>query len=90
MLVSNVVFRLGGSACLLSTRQSDRREAKYVLDHCLRTVSTDDEGIECLCLKLDQSERLGVHLPPGQQLQRVLIRALDEIITKVAARVANL
>ncbi|GFQ08458.1 3-ketoacyl-coa synthase 17 [Phtheirospermum japonicum] len=44
-LLSNCLFRMGGSAVLLSNRSSDRRRSKYELKHTLRThLGSDDRA----------------------------------------------
>lgn len=37
MLLPNILFWMGGAAILLSNRKQDKRIAKYVLQHLVRT-----------------------------------------------------
>ncbi|KAF3786067.1 3-ketoacyl-CoA synthase 11 [Nymphaea thermarum] len=58
MLVSNCLFRVAGSAILLSNKRSDRRRSKYQL---VRTVRTH-KGFGCVNQEEDDTGKVGVSL----------------------------
>jgi 3-ketoacyl-CoA synthase len=62
-LVSNCLFRMGGTAVLLSNQRSDRRRAKYELVHTVCThKGADDRCFGCVTQKEDGEGVLGVSL----------------------------
>lgn len=48
LLVANVLFKLGGSAAVMSTRPQDRRRAKYELMCTERTIRTSAADLDCI------------------------------------------
>ena len=60
-LLSNCLFRMGGSALLLSNRPSDRRISKYELSLTLRTHrAADDRSYKCVFQEPDKEGALGI------------------------------
>lgn len=39
MMIQNAIFRVGGAAVLLSNRRSDRKRARYMLQHTVKSSS---------------------------------------------------
>jgi len=63
MLLTNCLFRMGGSAALLSSHPSDLSRSKYQLMHSLRThVGADDNSYNCVFQEEDEKEIVGVKL----------------------------
>ncbi|XP_010548057.1 PREDICTED: 3-ketoacyl-CoA synthase 9-like [Tarenaya hassleriana] len=63
MLIPNCLFRVGGSAILLSNKPSDRRHSKYKLVHTVRThKGADDKAFKCVYQEQDGNGKSGVSL----------------------------
>ncbi|CAH9080980.1 unnamed protein product [Cuscuta epithymum] len=63
MLIPNCLFRVGGSAVLLSNKSIDRRRAKYKLVHVVRTHrGADDKAFRCVYQEQDENGKTGVSL----------------------------
>ncbi|XP_050236819.1 3-ketoacyl-CoA synthase 4 isoform X2 [Mercurialis annua] len=63
MLIPNCLFRVGGSAVLLSNKSVDRRRAKYKLVHVVRTNrGADDKAFMCVYQEQDSAGKTGVSL----------------------------
>ncbi|TQD88797.1 hypothetical protein C1H46_025686 [Malus baccata] len=63
MLIPNCLFRVGGSAVLLSNKSVDRRRAKYKLVHVVRTHrGADDKAFRCVYQEQDDKGKTGVSL----------------------------
>ncbi|CAF1926879.1 3-ketoacyl-CoA synthase 4 [Brassica napus] len=63
MLIPNCLFRVGGSAVLLSNKSSDKRRSKYRLSHVVRTHrGADDKAFRCVYQEQDDTGRTGVSL----------------------------
>eukprot|EP00249_Psilotum_nudum_P000420 c11998_g1_i1 orf=325-1893(+) len=63
MLVSNCLFRVGGSAILLSNKPSDKRRARYRLNHLVRThKGADDAAYHAAYQEEDGEGNVGVFL----------------------------
>ncbi|KAJ0257387.1 3-ketoacyl-CoA synthase 4 [Hirschfeldia incana] len=63
MLIPNCLFRVGGSAVLLSNKSSDKRRSKYRLSHVVRTHrGADDKAFRCVYQEEDDTGRTGVSL----------------------------
>lgn len=76
-LHSSVIARLGGSAVLLSTEPEERCNAKYVLEHVVRSVTAaDSEATEYCHLTLDGEKNLGVYTPPAEKVQEIAAGAV--------------
>ncbi|PKI74838.1 hypothetical protein CRG98_004610 [Punica granatum] len=76
MLLSNVLFRMGGAAILLSNRKQDRSRAKYKLQHLVRShTGANDEAYESVFQKVDDAGLLGV------SLSRALLRVAGKALT---------
>ncbi|XP_044962998.1 probable 3-ketoacyl-CoA synthase 20 [Hordeum vulgare subsp. vulgare] len=89
MLVSNVLFRMGGAAVLLSNRRSERRRAKYQLIHTVRTHhGPSDRSYACVTQEEDGMGSLGVSL--SKDLTSVAGDALRSNITTLAPLVLPL
>ncbi|KAI8549667.1 hypothetical protein RHMOL_Rhmol06G0042700 [Rhododendron molle] len=67
MLIPNCLFRVGGSAVLLSNKSGDRRRAKYKLVHVVRThKGADEKAFRCVYQEQDDAGPLV--LPISEQL----------------------
>ncbi|KAL6649267.1 hypothetical protein ACP70R_013491 [Stipagrostis hirtigluma subsp. patula] len=89
MLVTNTLFRMGGSAVLLSNRRSDRRRAKYQLVHTVRTHrGASDQSYSCVTQEEDDAGHVGVSL--SKELMSVAGEALRTNITTLGPLVLPL
>ncbi|XP_061346006.1 3-ketoacyl-CoA synthase 4-like [Gastrolobium bilobum] len=80
MLIPNCLFRVGGSAVLLSNKASDRRLAKYKLVHVVRThKGADDKAFKCVYQEQDDAGKTGVSL--SKDLMAIAGGALKTNIT---------
>ncbi|KAK6136567.1 hypothetical protein DH2020_029681 [Rehmannia glutinosa] len=63
MLIPNCLFRMGGSAVLLSNRSSDRKNSKYKITHLVRThKGSDNKAFHCVYQEQDDRGKIGVSL----------------------------
>ncbi|XP_057444176.1 3-ketoacyl-CoA synthase 20-like [Lotus japonicus] len=82
MLLVNCLFRMGGSAALLSSHPSDRYRSKYQLIHTLRThVGADENSYKCVIQEEDSEQKVGVSL--SKDLMNVARDALKVHITSL-------
>lgn len=80
MLVPNCLFRVGGSAVLLSNRASDKRRSKYRIIHVVRThKGSDDTAFRCVYQEQDEKGKIGVSL--SKDLMAIAGTALRTNIT---------
>ncbi|XP_042507218.1 3-ketoacyl-CoA synthase 4-like [Macadamia integrifolia] len=80
MLIPNCLFRVGGSAVLLSNKSGDRRRAKYKLLHVVRTHrGADDTAFRCVYQEQDDTGKTGVSL--SKDLMAIAGGALKANIT---------
>ncbi|PIA55753.1 hypothetical protein AQUCO_00700223v1 [Aquilegia coerulea] len=80
MLIPNCLFRVGGSAVLLSNKTVDRRRAKYKLVHVVRTHrGSDDKAFQCVYQEEDDVGKVGVSL--SKDLMAIAGGALKTNIT---------
>ncbi|KAF7837391.1 3-ketoacyl-CoA synthase 20-like [Senna tora] len=80
MLLVNCLFRMGGSAALLSSHSSDAGRSSYRLLHTLRThVGADDNSYNCVMQQEDDEHKVGVAL--SKELMNVARDALKIHIT---------
>ncbi|CAA2994388.1 3-ketoacyl- synthase 4 [Olea europaea subsp. europaea] len=80
MLIPNCLFRVGGSAVLLSNKSADRRRAKYKLVHVVRThKGADDKAFRCVYQEQDDARKIGVSL--SKDLMAIAGGALKTNIT---------
>ncbi|WOG97821.1 hypothetical protein DCAR_0417162 [Daucus carota subsp. sativus] len=80
MLIPNCLFRVGGSAVLLSNKTGDRRRAKYKLVHVVRThCGADDKAFQCVYQEQDDVGKTGVSL--SKDLMAIAGGALKTNIT---------
>ncbi|PWA69040.1 3-ketoacyl-CoA synthase 17 [Artemisia annua] len=80
MLIPNCLFRTGCSAVLLSNKTSDKRRAKYKLQHVVRThMAADDAAFNCVRQEPDDIGVIGVSL--SRDLMTVAGNALKANIT---------
>lgn len=80
MLIPNCLFRVGGSAILLSNKSVDRRRAKYKLVHVVRTHrGSDDKAFHCVYQEQDEKGKTGVSL--SKELMAIAGGALKTNIT---------
>ncbi|KAL0365529.1 UNVERIFIED_CONTAM: 3-ketoacyl-CoA synthase 4 [Sesamum angustifolium] len=74
MLIPNCLFRMGGSAVLLSNRASDRRRSKYKMMHVVRThIGSEDTAFRCVYQEQDERGKTGVFTvkrPDGDRRER--------------------
>ncbi|GFP93910.1 3-ketoacyl-coa synthase 17 [Phtheirospermum japonicum] len=62
-LLSNCLFRMGGTAVLLSNCPSDSRRSKYELKHTLRThLGSDDRAYNCVIQDVDKDAQVGISI----------------------------
>ncbi|PNY00691.1 3-ketoacyl-CoA synthase 6-like protein [Trifolium pratense] len=60
MLLTNCLFRMGGSAILMSSRVHDKHKAKYELKHIVRTINAyDDQSYACVYQDVDSDNKEG-------------------------------
>ncbi|KAA8548928.1 hypothetical protein F0562_000612 [Nyssa sinensis] len=63
MLLTNCLFRMGGAAILLSSRVQDKKMAKYVLQHLIRTNrAQDDQSYACVFEDVDMENKTGISI----------------------------
>lgn len=63
MLLTNCLFRLGGAAILMSSRDQDKNKAKYGLQQLERTNRAQDEqSYSCILQQVDEENKLGVSI----------------------------
>jgi len=63
MMISNMLFRVGGAAMLLSNKRKDFWRAKYQLKHVVRTHrGADDASYKCVFQEEDPNGIVGVKL----------------------------
>ncbi|XP_062080271.1 3-ketoacyl-CoA synthase 7-like [Humulus lupulus] len=63
MLLSNILFRMGGAAILLSNRKFDKPTAKYELQHLVRThTGSDDNAYQSVFQHSDDDGKQGVSI----------------------------
>ncbi|KAG9143783.1 hypothetical protein Leryth_011440 [Lithospermum erythrorhizon] len=80
MLIPNCLFRVGGSAVLLSNKTADKRRAKYRLVHVVRThCGADDSSFRSLYQVQDGNGKSGVSLP--RDLKAIIGMALKTNIS---------
>ncbi|XP_074372901.1 3-ketoacyl-CoA synthase 4-like [Apium graveolens] len=80
MLIPNCLFRVGGSAVLLSNKAVDKRRAKYKLVHVVRThCGADDKAFRCVYQEQDDAGKTGVSL--SKDLMAIAGGALKTNIT---------
>ncbi|CAI9116740.1 OLC1v1017972C1 [Oldenlandia corymbosa var. corymbosa] len=80
MLIPNCLFRVGGSAVLLSNKSVDKRRAKYRLVHVVRTHrGSDDKAFRCVYQEQDDAGKTGVSL--SKDLMAIAGDALKTNIT---------
>ncbi|XP_073019174.1 3-ketoacyl-CoA synthase 4 isoform X1 [Primulina eburnea] len=80
MLIPNCLFRVGGSAVLLSNMSKDKRVAKYKLVHVVRThKGSDDKAFRCVYQEQDDAGKTGVSL--SKDLMAIAGGALKTNIT---------
>lgn len=86
MLITNVLFRMGGAAILLSNRQQDKHKAKYKLQNLVRThLGSNDQAYESVFQEPDEAGRVGVRL--SRALLHVAANALRINISELGPRV---
>ncbi|KAJ6988036.1 hypothetical protein NC653_021077 [Populus alba x Populus x berolinensis] len=82
MLLPNCLFRMGGSAILLSNRRSYRWSAKYRLVHVVRThKGADDKAYRCVFEEEDKEGKVGINL--SKDLMTIAGEALKSNITAI-------
>nr|XP_043635576.1 3-ketoacyl-CoA synthase 4 [Erigeron canadensis] len=80
MLIPNCLFRVGGSAVLLSNKSRDKSRAKYQLVHVVRTHrGSDEKAFRCVYQEQDDNGKTGVSL--SKDLMAIAGGALKTNIT---------
>ena len=83
MLITNTLFRMGGSAVLLTNDPSQRSKARYVLKHTVRThVGADDLAYDSIFQMEDKTGTRGVKL--SKNIMDVAGGALKKNVTTLA------
>ncbi|CAM8989800.1 unnamed protein product [Rhodiola kirilowii] len=63
MLLANCLFRMGGTAILVSSRDPDKKVAKYELQHIVRTTKAQrDKSYGCVFQDMDIENKRGVSI----------------------------
>ncbi|XP_074330798.1 3-ketoacyl-CoA synthase 4-like [Apium graveolens] len=82
MLIPNCLFRVGGSAILLSNRSKEKCRAKYKLRHIVRThCGANDKAFKCVYQEQDDESNTGVSL--SKDLMTIAGDALKTNITRL-------
>ncbi|KAJ9186576.1 hypothetical protein P3X46_002131 [Hevea brasiliensis] len=80
MLIPNCLFRVGGSAVLLSNKSGEKKRAKYKLVHVVRTHrGAVDKAFRCVFQEQDDTGKTGVSL--SKDLMAIAGEALKSNIT---------
>ncbi|CAF1717520.1 BnaC09g08890D [Brassica napus] len=80
MLIPNCLFRVGGTAVLLSNKASDRRRSKYMMVHTVRThKGANEKAFNCVYQEQDDNGKTGVSL--SKDLMAIAGEALKANIT---------
>jgi len=86
MMVPNCIFRVNGSAMLVTSRTQDAPRAKYLLKYLIRTnLARDQEAFNCVYQTVDGDAKVGVRL--GKELMSVAARALKMNLTTLGPKV---
>lgn len=87
-LVGNALFRLGGSAALLTTNPGRFPKTKYLLEHAVRTVTSEyDQAYNCMSNQMDGAGKPGVYLPPLPIIVKISSRAITIQLTRLGTLV---
>lgn len=82
MLIPNTIFRMGSAAILLTNKRSERRRAKYELQHVVRVhLGSDDAAYKCVFQRPDDRNFIGVEL--SKDLVGVAAKALETNMTRL-------
>ncbi|KAL4420938.1 hypothetical protein ABPG77_001421 [Micractinium sp. CCAP 211/92] len=82
MLIPNTIFRMGSAAILLTNKRSERRRAKYELQHVVRVhLGSDDTAYQCVFQRPDARNFIGVEL--SKDLVGVAAKALETNMTRL-------
>ncbi|XP_065854506.1 3-ketoacyl-CoA synthase 7-like [Euphorbia lathyris] len=85
MLLANCLFRMGGTAILLSNRKTDRKIAKYELQQLVRTnLASKNGSYKCVFQEEDEEGFIGVSLS-----RSILQVASEALKTNMAALALN-
>lgn len=86
MLISNILFRMGGAAILLSNMKKDKQRAKYKLQHLVRThMGSNHQAYQSVFQKPDEAGNVGVSL--SRDLLQVAAKALTTNISALGPQV---
>lgn len=86
MLIPNTIFRMGSAAILLTNKRSERRRAKYSLEHVVRVhLGSDDDAFKCVYQKPDEDGNIGVEL--SRDLVKVAAKAMTANMTRLGPKV---
>eukprot|EP00884_Botryococcus_braunii_P014064 jgi/Botrbrau1/22659/Bobra.0132s0005.1 len=86
-LFSNVLFRSGGAAILISNRKKDARRSKYELVASVRVLKADnDEFHNCIKMREDEEGRRGV-LMQTRMVKKAAEAASRTALTRIAPRI---
>ncbi|GJP38331.1 hypothetical protein CLOM_g22784 [Closterium sp. NIES-68] len=89
MQVTNVLFRMGGAAALISNKPRDAWRAKYELGPVVRThMGADDKSYKCIYQEQDENKITGVML--SRELMATAAQALKANVTTLGPLVLPL
>ncbi|GJP38326.1 hypothetical protein CLOM_g22779 [Closterium sp. NIES-68] len=89
MQVTNVLFRMGGAAALISNKPRDAWRAKYELKNVVRThMGADDKCYKCIHQQEDEKKIVGVML--SRELMGTAAKALKANVTALGPLVLPL
>lgn len=87
-IVTNMIFRMGGSAILFSNRRSMKQKAKYELHACIRVhQGCRDEAFGCIQYAPDDEGINGIYL--GKNVVTEASKGLESTLTQVAPYVLD-
>ncbi|GIL44643.1 hypothetical protein Vafri_2162 [Volvox africanus] len=87
-LVTNVLFRMGAAAMVLTNKPSLARRAKYRLDHRVRVhIGASDDAYKCIWYGPDAEGLNGIYL--GLNVVKEASKGLTLAMTKVGPKILN-
>lgn len=89
-LIGNVLFRMGAVAVLLSNFSGAKPKPKYVMEHIVRSItSSDDDSYNCMSIKTDDENHIGLYLPPLKTLSEVTGRTTSVTLRRIGTTMLN-
>ncbi|EFJ47586.1 hypothetical protein VOLCADRAFT_91861 [Volvox carteri f. nagariensis] len=87
-LVTNVLFRLGAAAMIITNKPSLVRKAKYLLEQRVRVhIGATDDAYRCIWYGPDEEGLNGIYL--GLNVVKEASKALTLAMTKVGSKILN-